>query len=185
VTFVVYVGVIFFWWQLTSLVKLKRWEEGVRFCEKYYAPLRPESPLDESPSIRDSNPFAPAKVITRMGTLEQKGYIRCLRYTDREEDAVAALNGLLSRHPHLPWCSKELIRIRAIRKSKEAGDAAFRDREYDVSNDGDTLGGKTRTTTIAAPAVRVPWLALTLVSVFDRWHWHTMRKHSDWIQNGM
>ena len=68
-----------------------------------------------------------------MGTLEQKGYIRCLRYTDREEDAISALNGLLARHPHLPWCSKELVRIRAIRKSKEAGDAAFRDREYDVS----------------------------------------------------
>jgi hypothetical protein len=28
--------------QLISLCKLKRWEDGVRFCEKYWAPPRSE-----------------------------------------------------------------------------------------------------------------------------------------------
>lgn len=66
---------------------------------------------------RRSNPHSPGNVILAMATQEQKIYVKCLRYSDREEDAVEALQALLNSNGHVSWCSKELVRIRAIRRS--------------------------------------------------------------------
>lgn len=132
--------------KLLALCKLKRWEGGVRFCEKYYAPSKAEL-FPTSPSTTSStgisssspspflhpNPHAPIHVIVRMGSLEQRSYIRCLRYTDREDDAVAALKTLLARHGHVMWVEKEIVRIKSIRNAKEAGDAAFRKQNFDLA----------------------------------------------------
>lgn len=133
--------------KLVALCKLKRWEEGVRFSEKYYASNKAEllSPVFIPPtstadgggtspsSPGDANPHAPVNVILRMDSLEQRSYIRCLRYTDREDDALAALKSLLSHHGHVMWVSKELVRIQAIRRAKEAGDAAFREQKFEAA----------------------------------------------------
>eukprot|EP00624_Nannochloropsis_granulata_P002994 evm.model.NODE_25201_length_48748_cov_29.326208.7 len=130
--------------KLLALCKLKRWEDGVRFCEKYYAPSKAElfpttstsssTGTSSSPSsLLHPNPHAPIHVVVRMGSLEQRSYIRCLRYTDREDDAVAALKTLLARHGHVMWVEKELVRIKSIRHAKEAGDAAFRKQNFDLA----------------------------------------------------
>lgn len=71
---------------------------------------------DEDSSQGSSNPHRPANVVLTMVTQDAKNYVKCLRYSDREEDAVEALNALLEHHGHLVWASKELARIRAIRR---------------------------------------------------------------------
>ena len=135
--------------KLVALCKLKRWEDGVRFCEKYYAPTKAEllgpalstTPTQpptaggggESPGLVNPNPHSPVNVVVRMGSLEQRSYIRCLRYTDREEDAVTALKALLTRHGHVMWVQKELLRIQQIRQAKESGDKAFREQRFDLA----------------------------------------------------
>lgn len=68
-----------------------------------------------------------------MVSLEQRNYVRCLRYSDREDQAIEALQAILQRHGHVMWVSKELLRITSIRQEKEAGDAAFRDYKYHVA----------------------------------------------------
>jgi hypothetical protein len=71
---------------------------------------------DEDSSQGSSNPHRPSNVVLTMVTQDAKNYVKCLRYSDREEDAVEALNALLEHHGHLVWASKELARIRAIRR---------------------------------------------------------------------
>lgn len=120
--------------QLVALCKLKRWEDGVRFCERYYAPtkseLGPVPPLDALTQPPSGGPHPeprhPINVVLRMSSLEQRNYVRCLRYTDREREAQAALQAVLARHGHVMWASKELARMASIRQAKEAGDAAFK-----------------------------------------------------------
>lgn len=127
--------------QLVALCKLKRWEDGVRFCERYYAPTKselgplppPATATPTPPGGPHPDPRHPVNVVLRMSSLEQRNYVRCLRYTDREAEAQAALQAVLARHGHVMWVSKELARMASIRQAKESGDAAFKAGGFDLA----------------------------------------------------
>ena len=116
---------------LLALAKLKKWDDAVSFFERiyYFLPTN-SSPVEQKKTEHESPPKKLARIVPMVSTQEQKTIITCLRFADREADAIYTLRALIQMFPATAWYPKLLDQILSARKSKEEGDDLFKEASY-------------------------------------------------------